>query len=198
LQDGRYFLKADSGWCRNGNAEVTIACQLSKAGEPEGEPQSEESELQRKISVVLHQQLVVDMSGGVQLQPCLTALTLRGEEFRGFFLRGELVAVASTYFRRPGVASLNFSEVESEVLIVDHGVPADDTVLSAHCGDVQFGVTRAAMEGACRAITDLVGHVPIAIRTDVAVDGSRGLVVLSEIEGGLDFSVFPGRSGPTM
>lgn len=204
LRDGRYFLKGDAGWCRNGNTEVVIARQdtiaKQQAGqepEPELEPESdqgaegEEEELRRKICASLMTQLVVDMASGVQLQPCLVALQGRSEEFRGIFLRGQLVAVASTYFRRPGVASYNLTEVESEVLLVDHGVPATDVVLSAHCGSVTFGQIRAVMEAAASAIAHLIGHTPMSIRTDVAVDGERGLVVLSEIEGGLDFSVFP-------
>ena len=47
------------------------------------------------------------------------------------------------------------------------------------------------MERAATAIAKLVGHTPITIRTDCAVDGERGQVVVSEIEGGLDFSIFP-------
>ena len=48
-------------------------------------------------------------------------------------------------------------------------------------------------ESAAKAISDLIGEVPCAIRTDVAVDAETGAVVLSEIEGGLDFSVFPSQ-----
>ena len=47
------------------------------------------------------------------------------------------------------------------------------------------------MDAATAAIVKLVEHVPIAIRTDCAVDPVNGAVVLSEIEGGLDFSIFP-------
>ena len=41
-------------------------------------------------------------------------------------MAGELVAVASTYFRRAGAVSYNLTDVQSEVLLVDHGLPAPD------------------------------------------------------------------------
>ena len=72
-------------------------------------------------------------------------------------------------------------------MVIDYGVPSDDRLLSG----VPFRRVRAVMEASCRAITDLIGEVPVCIRTDVAVDAQTGAVVLSESEGGLDFSVFP-------
>ena len=79
---------------------------------------------------------------------------------------GELVAVASTYFRRAGAVSYNLTDVQSEVLLVDHGLPSPDAVL----GGVAFAQIRGVMEAAAEAINQLVEHTPIAIRTDVAVD----------------------------
>ena len=81
-------------------------------------------------------------------------------------MAGELVAVASTYFRRAGAVSYNLTDVQSEVLLVDHGLPAPDAVL----GGVAFAQIRGVMEAAAEAINQLVEHTPIAIRTDVAVD----------------------------
>ena len=75
--------------------------------------------------------------------------------------------------------------------LVDHGVPGDDALVSTHCGKVPFGQMRRVMQAAARAIEALVGHVPLSMRTDVAVDRECGLVVLSEIEGGLDYAIFP-------
>ena len=81
-------------------------------------------------------------------------------------MAGELVAVASTYFRRAGAVSYNLTDVQSEVLLVDHGLPSPDAVL----GGVAFAQIRGVMEAAAEAINQLVEHTPIAIRTDVAVD----------------------------
>ena len=182
LQAGRYFLKGDSGWCRNGNAEIQVST---------ADTIDETAALTQKIASVLEKQLVRDLSGGIQIKPAIHALLGRGEEFRGLFVRGTLVAVASTYFRKPGVASYNLTDAASEVMLVDHGVPADDKILSPHCGSVRFGQIRATMEAAYKAIEEMIGQPPLAIRTDIAVDGERGVCVLSEIEGGLDFSIFP-------
>ena len=76
------------------------------------------------------------------------------------------MAVASTYFRRAGAVSYNLTDVQSEVLLVDHGLPEPDAVL----GGVAFAQIRGVMEAAAEAINQLVEHTPIAIRTDVAVD----------------------------
>jgi hypothetical protein len=73
-----------------------------------------------------------------------------------YLCTGKLSAVASTYFRRPGVQSYNLTEVESEVLIVDHGLPSDEfnlNVLSEERGTtVCFGQIRRVMEAACRCV----------------------------------------------
>ena len=150
-------------------------------------PRIEQELFAAQLQSILYRQLVVDRANAVHLQPCIAALTGKSEESRGFVCNGELVAVASTYFRRPGAVSYNLTDVQSEVLLIDHGLPDDDTLL----GGVPFSRIRGVMEAAAAAITELVEHVPIAIRTDCAVDPVNGLVVLSEIEGGLDFSIFP-------
>lgn len=220
--DGRFFVKGDSGWCRNGNSEIQIeapSAQVDRVAVDTAE-QVKEARMTRqaalvgsagiktpatavaglqpwslaqqelfttRLQIILYRQLAVDMARAVHLQPCIAALTGQAQEFRGFVCNGELVAVASTYFRRPGAVSYNLTDVQSEVLVIDHGLPENDALL----GGVPFSRIRAVMEAATAAITKLVGHVPIAIRTDCAVDPENGLVVLSEIEGGLDFSIFP-------
>ena len=224
LVDGRFFVKGDSGWCRNGNSEIKTGPASSEQAEHTAECAVEQAQQQRlvrtaaltgaagsssssdaldcsmppwsraeqelftaQLQSILYRQLAVDRARAVHLQPCIAALVGQAQEFRGFVINGELVAVASTYFRRPGAVSYNLTDVQSEVLLIDHGLPEDDALL----GGVPFSRMRAVMEAAAAAIVKLVEHVPIAIRTDCAVDPVNGLVVLSEIEGGLDFSIFP-------
>jgi hypothetical protein len=52
-------------------------------------------------------------------------------------------------------------------------------------------ISVQVMRRAAAAVAELIGEVPLACRTDCAVDGAAGCIVLNEIEGGLDFSVFP-------
>jgi len=237
LVDGRFFVKGDSGWCRNGNSEIKIEAtapaaveadaQVAAAGEAEearaarqaammGASSSSPSSPSAPSSVsaaaaaavpawglaqqelfaarlqsILYRQLAVDMAGAVHLQPCITALTGQSQEFRGFIINGELVAVASTYFRLAGAVSYNLTDVQSEVLLVDHGLPDAEGQQDAMLGGVPFARIRGVMEAAAAAIIQLVGHVPVAIRTDCAVDPVNGLVVLSEIEGGLVLILAP-------
>jgi hypothetical protein len=171
------FLKADSGWCREGNLTVG----------PLSAPGAFDELVQGQLEEALRKLLVGDGANGVQIQPALTALAGQSVEFRGLHVRGELVWVCATYFRCAGGASYNLTDIASEVMIIDHGVPKDDKVVSG----VPFQRIRQVMEEARAGVADLIGHMPIAIRTDCAVDLETGQVVLNEIEGGLDFSVFP-------
>ena len=107
LVEGRFFVKGDSGWCRNGNAEINLAQpddSASAADASESARQARQSSLsgdgsagwsdeerrrfREELSSILLRQLVVDHAGAVHLQPCIRALTGRSEEFRGFVLNG--------------------------------------------------------------------------------------------------------------
>mmetsp|Transcript_63040 Transcript_63040/g.172957 ORF Transcript_63040/g.172957 Transcript_63040/m.172957 type:complete len:417 (+) Transcript_63040:255-1505(+) len=180
------FVKGNSGWCREGN--VTIGSEWIETGGEVGAA-AFRAGIEDELKLALEKMFVVDGTSGLQVQPCLCALAGQSQEFRGLHVNGKLVWVASTYFRKAGGASYNLAEIDSEVMVIDYGVPNDDRLLSG----VPFRRVREVMEASCRAITDLLGEVPICIRTDVAVDPETGAVVLSEIEGGLDFSVFPSQ-----
>ena len=105
LMDGRYFVKGDSGWCRNGNSEVKIDATTTAAAPTSGDEsaagQSEDARAARQATLhgdittwglaeqelfaaqlksILYRQLVVDMASAVHLQPCITALTGRAGE----------------------------------------------------------------------------------------------------------------------
>ena len=180
------FVKGNSGWCREGN--VTIGSEWIETGGEVGAA-AFRAGIEDELKSALEKLFVADGTSGLQVQPCLCALAGQSQEFRGLHVNGKLVWVASTYFRKAGGASYNLAEIDSEVMVIDYGVPNDDRLLSG----VPFRRVREVMEASCRAITDLLGEVPICIRTDVAVDPETGAVVLSEIEGGLDFSVFPSQ-----
>lgn len=180
------FVKGNSGWCREGN--VTIGSEWIETGGEVGAA-AFRAGIEDELKLALEKLFVVDGTSGLQVQPCLCALAGQSQEYRGLHVNGKLVWVASTYFRKAGGASYNLAEIDSEVMVIDYGVPADDRLLSG----VPFYRVREVMEASCRAITGLIGEVPICIRTDVAVDPETGAVVLSEIEGGLDFSVFPSQ-----
>ena len=59
--------------------------------------------------------------------------------------------MASTYFRRPGAVSYNLTDVQSEVLLIDHGLPEPTATL----GGVKFSRIRAVIEAAALAIIEL-------------------------------------------
>ena len=180
------FVKGNSGWCREGN--VTIGSEWIETGGEAG-ASAFRAGIEDELRTALEKLFVEDGTSGLQLQPCLCALTGKSQEYRGLHVNGELVWVASTYFRKAGGTSYNLAEVDSEVMVIDYGMPNDQRLLSG----ASFRRVREVMEASCRAVTDLIGEVPICIRTDVAVDPETGAVVLSEIEGGLDFSVFPSQ-----
>ena len=140
-------------------------------------------ELKETLRFMLH----TCNASGVQVQPCVAALTGKNPEYRGIFVNGVLRVVAATYFRRP---ENDGTVLGGEIMVVDHGVPDDDDMMSG----VPFRQVRAVMESAMRAIAQLVDETPVMLRTDVAVaGGATQLVMISEIEGGLDFSVFPSQ-----
>ena len=59
------------------------------------------AELRTGLTAGLERLLYGDRTAGVQIQPCVTALSGQSEEYRGLHVNGELVWVCSTYFRRP-------------------------------------------------------------------------------------------------
>ena len=207
LDLGLLFVKSNQMWCREGNRLLRIARVASGGEGGEGKdddggsgsgPAAAGAAAAAAAAAAqqpppLREQLVETLrfmfdecgTSGVQLQPCVMALSGKRPEYRGYFVGGALRAVAATYFRRP---ENDNTTLGGEIMVVDLGLPAPAAALSG----VPFRQVRAVMERAAAVVRDVLAlETPVMCRVDVCVDEAAGLVMLTEIEGGLDFSVFP-------
>ena len=118
-------MKSNQMWCREGNRLL----------KPDTEGKSLREELNETLRFMLH----TCNASGVQVQPCVAALTGKSPEYRGIFVNGVLRVVAATYFRRP---ENDGTVLGGEIMVVDHGVPEDDDMISG----VPFRQVRTVME----------------------------------------------------
>ena len=171
------FVKSNQMWCREGNKLLKLTAASGQSPPP--------PTLREQLLETLTFMFDECGTSGVQLQPCVTALSGKRPEYRGYFVGGSLRAVAATYFRRP---ENDNTALGGEIMVVDLGMPAAGALLSG----VPFRQMRAVMESAAAVVRDrLAMETPVMCRVDVAVDEGAQLVMLTEIEAGLDFSVFP-------